>query len=674
MNTVTAFPRPIREIETAFIPLSDGTRLAATIRLPADAEADPVPAILEYLPYRRRDGTYERDQPNHAYFAGHGYAAVRVDMRGSGDSGGVLRDEYLPLEQDDAVEVIAWLGRQPWCSGAVGMIGISWGGFNGLQVAARRPPALKAVISLCSTDDRYADDIHAFGGAILNEKMSWGSRMFGMNAAPPDPAVVGDAWRTMWRERLDAATFWPATWVAHQHRDAYYAQGSVCEDWEAITCPVYAVGGWADAYTNAIPRLLANLRCPRKGLIGPWAHRFPNLATPGPRIGFLQECLRWYDHWLKGRDTGIMDEPMLRAWIEDPARPDPACQLRPGRWVAETHWPSPDIGTETRALAPGRLAEPNETVGASAMPVSSPLTAGAAAGKFCPYGGGVPDLPLDQRLEPSGSLVFDGAPLAADLTCLGAPMLDLLVSADRPQALLAATLCEVFPDGAAARVSYGLLNLAHRESHADPTPLVPGAAVRVRLKLNDIGHRFGTGNRLRVVISTAYWPLVWPSPELATVTIAAGESRLSLPVRADGPEDSTLAPFPAPESAPPARVTPLVPGRTRWTTTIDGVTGENVIARLFDDGTKRIEATGMEVSVLLEVIYRIHPHDPASARVETRGRRAYRRGDWSVEIATTSSMRCDRDAFHLEATLEAREGDEVVAARRFAHAIPRDCV
>ena len=145
MKTRTNFPHQIAIRDPEFIPLSDGTRLAVRIWLPVDAEERPVPAILEYLPYRRKDGTADRDASTHPYFAGHGYASVRVDMRGSGDSEGVLLGEYLKQEQDDALEIIDWITAQPWCSGQVGMIGISWGGFNGLQIAARRPPALKAI-------------------------------------------------------------------------------------------------------------------------------------------------------------------------------------------------------------------------------------------------------------------------------------------------------------------------------------------------------------------------------------------------------------------------------------------------------------------------------------------------------------------------------------------------
>ncbi|TMJ94192.1 MAG: CocE/NonD family hydrolase, partial [Actinobacteria bacterium] len=252
MRVKRDFPRAVRVIQHAWIPLSDGCRLAARIWLPEDAEEDPVPALLEYIPYRKNDATATRDARMHPYFAGHGYGAARVDLRGSGDSDGILLDEYLEQEQDDALEVIAWLAAQPWCTGRVGIIGKSWGGFNGLQIAARRPPELGAVVTVASTDDRYADDVHYMGGCLLGSDMlSWASAMLAFNARPPDPAVVGERWREQWLERLERTPPFVEAWLAHQRRDAYWRHGSVCEDYAMIECPVYAVGGWADAYTNA---------------------------------------------------------------------------------------------------------------------------------------------------------------------------------------------------------------------------------------------------------------------------------------------------------------------------------------------------------------------------------------------------------------------------------------
>ncbi|HTN98520.1 MAG TPA: CocE/NonD family hydrolase, partial [Nordella sp.] len=451
MKIRTEFPNAIHLIEHVEIPLSDGVRLSAMIWLPRDAEQRPVPAILEYLPYRKRDGTTERDALNHPYFAGHGYAAIRVDMRGAGDSEGVLKGEYLKQEQDDALEVLAWIAGQPWCTGSIGMIGISWGGFNGLQIAARRPPELKAVISLCSTDDRYADDVHFMGGCLLVDKFAWGSTMFSINATPPDPLLVGDKWRELWMGRLNESGFWLEEWHRRQRRDDLYKHGSICEDYGAIECPVYLVGGWMDGYSNPIFRMMEHLSSPKKALIGPWAHKYPNFAEPGPRIGFLQECLRWWDKWLKGVETGIMDEPPLRAWIQDPVPPRTHYKERPGRWVAENSWPITGTAPLTLRLGEHILTE-QVLAPERHLPISSPQTVGLAAGKWCPYGVEA-DEPGDQREEAGGSLIFDSAPMTETLDLLGAPILHLDVAADKPSAFVAATLSEVLPDGSATRLS-----------------------------------------------------------------------------------------------------------------------------------------------------------------------------------------------------------------------------
>jgi putative CocE/NonD family hydrolase len=394
----TDFPRRVHEPDDVWIPLADGTRLAARIWLPEDADAQPVPALLEYIPYRKNDWTAIRDATLHAYFAGHGYGSVRVDIRGSGESDGILLDEYLAQEQDDGVEVVAWIARQPWCSGKVGMFGKSWGGFSALQVAARRPPALAAVISSCSTDDRYATDVHYMGGCLLAHRaVSWASSMLVFNARPPDPAVVGERWREMWLARLENTPVFAETWLSHQRRDEYWRHGSVCEDYDAIGCPVFMVGGWADGYRAAILRFLAGYSGPRLGLIGPWGHQYPQDGGPGPAIGFLQEAVRWWDHWLRGIDTGIMDGPMLRVWMQEAVEPRAAYAVRPGRWVAEPSWPSANVQTQERA------------VDFSEGQVTPSLRTGIEAGEWC--GKLRDDLPTDQRADDAYSLVSTSPPL-----------------------------------------------------------------------------------------------------------------------------------------------------------------------------------------------------------------------------------------------------------------------
>ncbi len=671
MNTVNDFPRAIREIENTWIPLADGTRLAARIWLPIDAEQNPVPAILEYLPYRKDDGTTARDAITHPYFAGHGYAAIRVDQRGSGDADDLLLDEYLKQEQDDALEVMAWIAAQPWSSGAVGIIGISWGGFNGLQIAARRPPELKAVISICSTDDRYTDDCHYMGGCVLGSDMlGWASAMFAYNAYPPDPRFVGDRWREMWFERMAHTPPFVEAWLSHQRRDAFWKHGSVVEDYSAITCPVYMVGGWADPYTNSIPRVLAGLPGPRKGLIGPWAHLYPHIAAPGPAIGFLQECLRWWDFWMKGEDTGIMDEPMLRAWILEDVEPGYQ-PLWPGHWVAEKCWPPANAGVQTFFLGDGLLGE--SPAQAMTLQCSGAQVTGQAAGTWCPHGAPT-EFPRDQRPDDGLSLCFTSAPLAEPMQILGFPELTLELSSDRPNALLAARLCDVAPTGASTLVSWALLNLTHRESHEFPTPLEPGRLYTVSLRLNVAGYQLGIGHRWRLALSPTYWPHAWPSPEPVTLSVyLGGASRLTLPLRPASALDAELAPFAEPEGAPAERVSVLRTGAGERSVRYDLASGHLEIAGRHGGGRRRYP-DGLEIESGGGTTFSIDEGDPLSAGVRCEHLAKLRRGDWSVRIETTSTMTANADQFLVTNHLEAFEGNARVFTKTSDFAVPRDLV
>ncbi len=668
------FPHRIHEFENEWVPLGDGTRLAARIWLPADARTRPVPAILEYIPYRKRDFTAIGDALTHPYFAGHGYASVRVDIRGSGDSDGRLRDEYLGQEQDDALEVLRWIASQEWCTGSVGMIGISWGGFSALQVAARRPPELKAIIAVCASDDRYADDVHYMGGCVLNDGVSWGSGIFTVIPRPPDPMLVGERWREMWRERLENATLPLATWLSHQHRDAYWQHGSVAEHYDAIACPVFAVGGWVDGYSNAILRLMERLEVPRRALIGPWTHVYPHFGIPAPAVGFLQEALRWWDQWLKGEERGMTEEPRLRIWMQERIRPHPSCPQGAGRWVAEPEWPVRACTARSYALNPGRLspeAEPEVRIG-----LRSPCTTGLAGGEWCPLdgSGSGPEFQSDQREDDGRSLCFDSAPLTERLEILGAPVANLMLAADRPCAQLAVRLCDVAPDGTSTRVTFALLNLTHREGSQRPVPMRPGEVAQVSVRLNDTAYAFPPGHRLRLALSTSYWPMAWPSPEPVTLTLVSGASGLELPVRVPRPEDRCLRPFDPPESSPALRVSELQPAEPTRRIEHDVDSGETVLTHAENRGTRRLEDIDLVIGSTATERYRIREGEPASARTEMERSVTWARGEWRVRLETRLVLSSTRENFHLAATIEAFENEKRFLERQFDETIARDLV
>lgn len=672
MRVAGTLPHAIKEDEHVWVPLPDGTRLAARIWRPLGSDTVPVPAILEYIPYRKRDLTSVRDSIAHPYLAGHGFACVRVDIRGSGESDGVLTDEYLEQEQLDAEGVLAWLAEQPWCDGRTGMMGISWGGFSALQVAARRPPSLGAVCVVSFTDDRFADDMHYMRGCLLSDNLAESGTMFAYSACPPDPALTGESWRRRWHERLDAARPWVIEWLRHQHRDDYWRHASVCEDYSAIDVPVFAACGWADGYSNAVLRLMAGLSVPRKGLIGPWSHRYPHLGVPGPAIGYLQEVVRWFDRWLRGGDA--VDEPVLRVWMQDSVPPSTSYEERPGRWVGERTWPSPTIRSAMHPLAPHRIAPVGATVPADVVTVQSPLSVGQFAGKWSSYSA-PPDLPYDQREEDGGSLVFETDVLAEPCEILGAAVVHLDVSADRPVAMVAARLSDVAEDGSATRVTYGLLNLTHRDSHDQPSPLTPGHRYRVAVPLNGVAQAFPAGHRIRLALSTSYWPLSWPPPEPARLSVHTASSFLELPVRpADAPDEVTLRPFDEPEGAAPLATTVRTPGEYRWDVSRNLVTYESTLDVVKDTGTVRYEDTGMEIGKRVRERYGWVADEFTSVRGDTEWIMTFTRGDWSTRIETRQRMTCTPTEFRVHATLDAYEGDTRIRSRDWNVTVPRNLV
>ena len=435
--------------------------------------------------------------------------------------------------------------------------------------------------------------------------------------------------------------------------------------------PVYAVGGYADGYTNPIFRMMENLPGPRKALVGPWAHKYPHFASPEPRIGFLQECLRWWDQHLKGIETGIMDEPMIRAWLQEPVPPSPEAQPRPGRWISAEGWPV--AGTELRSLhlSPEGLSETPDPQ-AAPITIASPQTAGWCAPTWCIYGVD-PDGPLDQQGEAGLMTAFDTAPLAEDLEIFGFPRLYARLTSDAPQGNLAAVLSMVAPDGAATLVSFGVLNLTHRQSHAAPEPLPTGEPVDIALQLNVIGQTVPAGYRLRLALSTAYWPMIWPSPEAPTLTLAPGAVRLDLPLH-DAARDVPLPEFGPPEGAVPLETETITPGSSSRTRTIDLATGIETTRRAMATGLSRHLHTDLTVGYTNEDVFRIHPSDPNSAVVTCSWEKRYARGDWRAELDATVSMRALRDTWHVTARLEARDADGVVAIRDWDERIPRDMV
>jgi putative CocE/NonD family hydrolase len=664
----------VRVVEHIWISMSDDCRLSAKLWLPVTPDGESAPTILEYIPYRKGDATAPRDQLNHAYFAGHGYASVRVDMRGTGNSDGLQMDEYLPIEQRDGQEVLDWLVRQPWCDGSIGMFGISWGGVSALQAATFAHPALKAIIPVCATDDRYYDDGCYFLGCMSGETLGWGAVMLGFNSRPPDPEVVGDGWRSQWLERLQEPPLFLETFLRHQRRDEYWLQGTVRDNYDSIQCAVYAMGGWADCWPNTVFRLLENLpdATPKKGLSGAWGHTYPHVGVPGPAIGFLPEALRWWDHWLKGIDNGIEREPEFVGYLRTLTPPNARHAMSPGCWVSQTRWTGSESGYVRYYFGDGVLSQTRPT--GTPVVVSSPQSCGLDAGEYMPWymSGPASQLPLDQRGDDSKSVTFDGAVLDTPLDILGTPCAELDVTTDTFSGLVAVRLCDVWPDGASTLISFGVLNLAQRDGRDAPLPVTPGSPYRVRVRLNDTGYRVAIGHRLRLGVSTSYWPIAWPPPEPLRLTLDSRTSHLELPLLDKAASELGGMPFEPPRTPPPLAMTTLAPGRQERTITHDVETDEFIFSTVKDAGRTLLHHNKIEMASSTTERYSIVDNDPLTARARYTCDYAVGRGDWQTRTQGVATITCSRDSFFVQASLSAFEGDNEVSTRSWDLEIPRD--
>ena len=653
-------PVGVREIENDWIVMPDGVRLAVSLWLPDVSE--PVPVVLESIPYRKRDSTRGYGSWWGRKLAERGVAYARLDCRGSGDSGGLLTDEYLPQEQADNVAAIAWLAAQAWCNGAVGMRGVSWGGFSTLQAAALAPPALKAIMPMCASDRRYTDDAHYVGGAFALTGLKWATSFKAVMSRPAGPRRV----RPGLGSRVDAAAgstspaIAAAKWLSHQREDAYWRQGSVGVDPAAIRCPVYLVGGWLDPYNEMIPRLMEGLQVPTKALIGPWQHGYPAPATPGPGLDWAFEEVRWWREHLAGKATGIMDDPGVRLFLLEQSGIEAAPGELAGRWVAEPAWP-PATWRRVLRLSLGGLGRGMDV---GVLEHRGAHVAGLATPEWVPFA--APTYPQEQSADDQASLTFDSDPLDAPLDVLGAPVFSLRIAADRPVATLAARLCEVTPDGRSWLITYGVLNLTHRESHAAPSPLTLGAFEDVRLPLYLTGRRLRAGSRLRLAVSESLWPLLWPSPEPVTLSLDLAHAALALPIRPDT----------AAEAETPI---PLAPGSPS-----SGRGDPDVVRRAGDDGVVTytevwplaggaIEATGTRVERSgANVEASLRPSEPGAGRWRTWHTVRYIRGAWNCTLEAEAELTADSETFHLREKLTAKRGEAVVFEREDANAIPRD--
>ena len=647
--------------EQVLIEMSDGARLAADLYLPDQ----PAPVILEALPYRKDDITSSYMPEYRRLRDEGGYAVARVDLRGTGSSEGLATDEYPASEQRDLCEVIAWLAAQDFCTGNVGMYGTSYSGFNSIQVAMERPEALKAIVAIYATDDRYTDDVHYEGGALRGlDQIDYCLYMTPMNALPPVPSIAGESWLERWQQRVDELEPWIIKWLEQPNDGDYWRHGSLRTSYDSIKAATMIVAGWADGYRNATFRTFEGLTCPKRLLIGPWAHASTETSLPGPHIDLVPEMIKWWDRWLR-EETGDAEEPPLTLFVRRSTKPEPDLEEVRGEWRHEATWPPERLATETWPL--DRAARPGNDADRLGVRGDVGWTAHLSCAGVLPWG-----QPQDQRPDEAYSLLYDWGPFDDDFEILGYPRVELTVGADKPVAFVSAKLCDVFEDGTSALLSRGFLNLTHRESHTKPSPLEPGCPYDAGIDLSATSWVLERGHRLRLALAGTDWPNVWTPPEAVTLTFDPSGSRLVLPVvRGDnGLPSPQLRPPPA-ERSDTERATKSLQSDDRVEWRIEQDILERETHYVVDHGSTYDTEIGSKMTESYFGRLSVSTTDPGRARGEGRVRYEIVWPEGTATSEVRSLLQSTAESYTLELNLEVEYDGEVLGRRRWERTFER---
>jgi putative CocE/NonD family hydrolase len=647
--------------------MEDGVRLAADLYLPEGAkDSDQFPVLLEYLPYRK-DESRARNHGVYSYFLNHGYIVARVDMRGTGNSEGVtIPYEYSDIELDDGEVVIDWLSKQDWASGKVGMFGISWGGFNSIQMALRNPPAMKAFVAVMATDYLYQEDVYIDG---IMHTDSWMMSNDLYNALPGAPDFIMDE---EWMENRFNVKPSVYTYMRQQRDGPWWDRASVIGQYDKMKVPGFHIGGWYDGYRNSLPRMLENVKAPVKAMIGPWDHYFPHNAWPEPQVEWRHEAVRWFDQFLKDEDTGILDEPKFAVYVRNYYPPDPATPKIPGHWRWEDGWPIERIQKqEWFAQADNGLAtEPaDEATHTMDYKPSMGLEGG---GPTMWWGSITPDQqPMDDH-----SLVYDSEPLAERLEILGRPIARLNVSADATRANWVVRISDVAPDGQVTQVGGAAFNGTHRNSARNPEDIVLNEVFPLEIRLHFTSWVFPEGHKIRIAISNSMWPMLWPTHTPFTSTLQIGGetgARIELPVAPKRAER-------APEFKEPV-ITARLPGYETLDAgnitgyaaiteiKIDPETGEayglatNSGATQYPWGIERFEE---------EIEHRTSDENPAKTSVTGRYALTQELEDRTIRFEQDVTFTSDEDNFYLRFDRRVLVDGELTGENQWDEAIERD--
>lgn len=647
--------------QVTWLTMKDGVRLSATIYQPRPVKEDEkFPVLLELLPYRKDDSFYIRDYPLYSYFASRGYITVKVDVRGTGSSEGQLPgEEYSDQEIDDAVELVDQLSRLTGANGKVAMWGISWGGFNAIQVAMRRPPALKAIIAIHASDDLFHDDIHYIDGAL---HVNWYAlEIDHENGLPRSPDYRLDD--DFFEQRFNAKP-WLIKYLNHQRDGEFWRRKSLRWQYDRIDIPVYLIGGLLDGYRDTVPRMLANLSSPVKAEIGPWNHDFPDTGLPGPNYEWRKNAVKFFDRWLKGARNNVMKKPFM-VFVRDGHKPDRMLRQTPGHWRYED-WPIKRM--RLKKLYPSKRgcledAPPEKSASHFLAYVAS---SGVAAGKWWGEPTG------DMRLDDAYALVYDSAVLKKKVEIIGFPRVRLSVSADAPLAHWVARLEDIAPDGSVSLVTGAVLNGSQRRDRTNPSALTPGKVYDLSFDLHFTTWTFKPGHRIRLAVSNAQFPMIWPTPHGMTTTLHLGAgTSLVLPVIPAG-RRAALPRLASPEpreKRDDASYGPDCPRLEEHKIVYDQARQSVLVV---DRNCHKYTIGERKFDTIRETIYEASANDPARASFKGTMSTRVKEGGWRIRLTTTIVMKSDAEHFHVTVTRRLTRNGKQVASRTWKEVVARD--
>ena len=663
-------PKGFTAIREISIPMPDGVKLAADLYLPDDfEEGRQYPIIMEYLPYRKDEQRASRYGVFH-YFVQKGYIVARVDIRGTGRSEGqIVPYEYSEQELDDGEVVLDHLSHLEFSNGKLAVFGISWGGFNALQLAMRKPPALKAIVSLMSTDDLYQDDVHYMDGILHVDAYEIGRDMD--NALPASPKF-----------ELDSAYFhdrflsdpWFLKYKKQQRDGPFWDRASLDGKYEGFTMPTFLIAGLYDGYRDVVERFLDQSQGPKRAIIGPWNHTWPHTADPGPAVEWRKEVVDWLDLWMaETTDPQEGSYPELIFYQRDYHPPGTELDHIPGTWKVLDSWS--DMKRRQQELlfvSDGSRLSEQEIQVMEKDTVQSLSSDGIEGGGTVMWWG---DWPPDQAPFDKKSLVYDLV-VGEEISISGYPRVKLCVQSETDHVNWVVRLNDVAPDGRSTLVTGGAFNSTHLESATHPKPSPDGETYCMEIELHWTTWTFQPGHSLRLAISNAQWPMFWPTPTLGRNLVLTGGkqvSKLILPLLPLGTKEGyAWERMSADPELPDFKK--LSSGTTSGFAEVKEVTYDSIKReRSVIAVNKWEEAFPWGIYENRESItHSTSDLDPSQTSVKADYGVYIRLPDKTLELSTRLRFRSDRDSFYYDYQRRIRQNDSLLRTAIWTENIGRD--